>query len=269
MSAPRPITYGRPIRHLNANGFVLTETSYSPGLSIPAHAHDNAVWVYVVEGSVSTETSGQRSELSAAGLRWVPAGNYHSNRYGSAPCRCLLIEFGENQAAHIASCSDVLRRDASYQPGAFPALVARRVYAEFRNGDPVAPLAIEGLLFEAVARTARTEGRRGVPPWLERIRAAIEAEYRRGVSIGELSAAEGIHPVHAARMFRRHFGCSPSQFVRARRVQFAADELHRSDAPLSHIAARSGFSDQSHLTREFRRVFGTTPAAFRRAHSLD
>jgi len=37
------------------------------------------------------------------------------------------------------------------------------------------------------------------------------------------------------------------------------------DAPLSDIALRCGFSDQAHLCKHFRQAAGQTPAAWRRA----
>ncbi|MDP3908824.1 MAG: helix-turn-helix domain-containing protein [Gemmatimonadales bacterium] len=43
-----------------------------------------------------------------------------------------------------------------------------------------------------------------------------------------------------------------------------ARELARADAPLSDVALRAGFADQSHFTRFFRRTMGVTPLAYRR-----
>jgi AraC-like DNA-binding protein len=38
------------------------------------------------------------------------------------------------------------------------------------------------------------------------------------------------------------------------------------DASLSDIALRCGFSDQAHLCKHFRQAAGETPSAWRRAH---
>lgn len=266
VASDRPITFGQPTRRLHANGFVLTESVYRPRSSIPRHAHDNAVWVYVVEGSVVSESRGDRTKSPATSVRCVPAGKYHANSYGDAPCRCLLIEFEAEQARRIGAYSDILSTSAAYGPSDSLSIVARQIYAEFTSPDLMAPLAIESLLLAAIARASRRvrSGARSAPRWLLRIRDAIEASYRDGVAISTVSVAEGVHPVHAARMFRRHFGCTPSGFARMRRLQFAAEALRTRTDALSTIACDAGFADQSHLTREFRRAFGVTPAQFRR-----
>ena len=61
----------------------------------------------------------------------------------------------------------------------------------------------------------------------------------------------------------------PHQYVIARRVERAQQLLHPDrDLALAEIAARVGFSDQSHLTRHFKRVVGVTPRHFRRSAGI-
>jgi AraC family transcriptional regulator len=63
-----------------------------------------------------------------------------------------------------------------------------------------------------------------------------------------------------------HLHCSIGGFLRRLRVDEAAALLRRSDQPISQVAARVGFADQSHLTRRFREQMGTTPERWRRIH---
>jgi AraC family transcriptional regulator len=78
-----------------------------------------------------------------------------------------------------------------------------------------------------------------------------------------IAAAAGIHPVHLARVFRRHCGYTLGDYVRKLRVDFAARQLLATDEPLAGIAFAAGFSDQSHFTKVFKRQTGMTPADFR------
>jgi len=56
----------------------------------------------------------------------------------------------------------------------------------------------------------------------------------------------------------------PHQYVIARRVARAQPLLHPDhDLALAEIAARVGFSDQSHFSQHFTRVVGVTPRQFR------
>ena len=88
------------------------------------------------------------------------------------------------------------------------------------------------------------------------------AQPRLGVR--DIAAEFNVHPVHLARAFRATWGCSPGELIRWRRVDRAAELLRSMELPAAHIAAETGFVDQSHMTRAFRAVYGTTPAAYRR-----
>lgn len=72
----------------------------------------------------------------------------------------------------------------------------------------------------------------------------------------------------STRKLRREFlatcGYGPKTMQRILRVQQASRLAHRIRSPLrlSDLAARSGFSDQAHMTREFRAITGSTPATF-------
>ncbi len=72
---------------------------------------------------------------------------------------------------------------------------------------------------------------------------------------------------HFSYAFKQTVGCSPHQWLLARRIALATDLLLHTDQPLSEIALVTGFADQSHFTRVFSRRMGDSPAAWRRAQS--
>jgi AraC family transcriptional regulator len=74
---------------------------------------------------------------------------------------------------------------------------------------------------------------------------------------------------HFSRSFKRSFGEPPHAFIVRRRVELAAQYMMMTDASLSDIALRCGFSDQAHLSKHFRQATGQTPAAWRRAQHHD
>jgi transcriptional regulator GlxA family with amidase domain len=142
-----------------------------------------------------------------------------------------------------------------------------RLAAELRASDSAAPLAAEGIAFELLAATTRetrVERRRGPPPaWLRAAEELLRARLGEHVGLGELAETVGVQPTSLARMFRAHYGLSVGEYGRRLRLAWAAAELARGELPLAAIAARAGFSDQSHLTRVFRQHVGTTPARYR------
>jgi AraC-like DNA-binding protein len=99
------------------------------------------------------------------------------------------------------------------------------------------------------------------------VRAYIDSHIAGPVLVADLCALVQLSEAHFSRAFRRTFGRSPHAFVIRRRVELAAQYMLQTEAPLSDIALRCGFTDQPHLCKHFRQTMGQTPAAWRRAHS--
>ncbi|WP_442507366.1 AraC family transcriptional regulator [Novipirellula sp. SH528] len=66
-----------------------------------------------------------------------------------------------------------------------------------------------------------------------------------------------------ARLTKRLFGLTPSQFIRQTRVATASRLLLDTDKTIADISFSSGFYDQSAFTRAFRAATGVTPSQFR------
>ena len=145
-------------------------------------------------------------------------------------------------------------------------MLGMRIYKEFRLMDGATPLAIEGLMLELVAGLSRQlniplEAKR--PHWLDRARDILEADFHDSISLARVAEAVDVHPVHLARVFRKHFGCTPGEYVRHLRIDFACRELSQSDTSLVEIALAAGFAHQAHFSRVFKAQTGMTPSEFR------
>ena len=91
----------------------------------------------------------------------------------------------------------------------------------------------------------------------------IDSYYMTRLTLNHISGVVGVHPVHLAREFRRHFGRTVGDYIRQQRIGQACRELKKDGAPLVEIALSVGFSSQSHFTRAFKSLTGTTPSSFR------
>ncbi len=95
------------------------------------------------------------------------------------------------------------------------------------------------------------------------VREYIQTHLAEPINLDDLAATTALSRYHFTRRFRRCTGTSPHEFLLRRRVEQAETILSRTDAPLVDVAARCGFSDQSHMTRVFRKYVGTTPGRYR------
>jgi len=97
----------------------------------------------------------------------------------------------------------------------------------------------------------------------------IDGHLDRPLPLEELAALFRLSVGHFARKVRNTFRMCPSRVVQQRRAMAAIALMKDHERSLSALAARLGFSSQSHFTTMFRRHVGLTPAVFRHAiHGL-
>jgi AraC family transcriptional regulator len=232
-------------------------TRYSPGRVLPVHSHRSAYLCLIRSGNYE-EIYGSRNRVCTRGVvAFHPAAEDHCQRIGSTPVVSFNVE--------MDTCwtqPHLFREPWSASDGPLVWL-AHRLYQEFQAGDDLTPLAVEALLLE-MAVVSRRSTREVHPPWVSHARGILHERFRERLTVAELAKECRVHPAHFARGFRRHCRCSPGEYLRRVRVEAARHLLETSSDTGAVIAARCGFSDQSHLTRLFVRQFGMTPSAYRR-----
>jgi AraC-like DNA-binding protein len=177
----------------------------------------------------------------------------------------LISEVAVGWLDHVRDCAPFPTRLTCVQDANLTWL-STRLFQEFRLGEFASPLVIEGLLLEIAAGLAcqqRVDPLGRIPIWLKRAREALHAHCHEALRLGTVAGWVGIHPVHLAREFRKHHGCSVGQYVRRLRVESASRKLIESDSPLAAIALEVGFANQAHLCRIFKFVTGISPAQYR------
>lgn len=79
----------------------------------------------------------------------------------------------------------------------------------------------------------------------------------------DLARRARLSPPRFARLMKRYFGLTPSQFIVKTRIAAASRLLRETDQSVAEIALASGFYDHSAFTRTFRAMTGMTPTEFR------
>lgn len=121
-----------------------------------------------------------------------------------------------------------------------------------------------GLMAELDDATADVP--RAAPDWLARACTAAQtrAVFQRGAS-GFVEMAGRQH-AHVARVCRDHLGVTPTAYVNAIRMDYAARQLTGSSDSLTEIALDCGIENLSHFHRLFKARHGMTPKAWRRRY---
>ncbi|MDM0037568.1 AraC family transcriptional regulator [Variovorax sp. J22G21] len=112
----------------------------------------------------------------------------------------------------------------------------------------------------------RTRG--GLASWQERRAKAFLMQHLAGdVSLADAARECTLSRSHFSKAFKQTTGQTPHAWLVTQRVEAARRLLGQPHLPIAEIAARCGFSDQSHLTRVFSAHTGTSPARWRRLNA--
>jgi AraC family transcriptional regulator len=255
-----------PSNHLapsatTVDGLRFAEKRYAAGLRMPPHAHDEWRYCLTVSGAYTDSWRRGFRTRTTWQLSLHPAAETHTSVFHSDAV-CFHVELLGRWRDRLLGDAGIPPEPHEFLAGRAPH-VAGQLYDEFRHGDDVSTLMLEGLTCELIGWSARSlrEDRHGAS-WVHQARDLVRDRFAESVSLEEIARSVGAHPVHLARQFRRTFGCSVGELVRRTRIDFVCRQL-ATDAPLSEIAFRAGFSDQSHMTRLFRRAMGVTPRQYR------
>jgi AraC family transcriptional regulator len=260
-----PLSLGVTEFSRRVGAFTLTESVYEPGTRLSRHEHEQPAVSLMLEGR-HAQDYGARGVWECGALEAMiePGGAVHRNHF-PVPGRTFILAVETPLVRTFGSVARFF--DAPrVVPGGGLRDAALALHRASRDAGAAAELLIEALAFELLAHVVRIgegEAGRGAPRWLRAARDELHSDFNRGVSLSRVAERAGVHPVYLARAFRRFYGCSPGEYVRRLRIEFAARLLLTSDAPASRVALESGFSDQSHFTRAFKRHTGQTPARFR------
>lgn len=98
---------------------------------------------------------------------------------------------------------------------------------------------------------------------LRSVLAYIDEHVGDTITIASMADMIHVHPNYFIRLFKKHLGVSPIQYVNRKRIEEAKWLLASSDLPLYEIGVRIGIPDVSYLSKLFKAATGFSPTAYR------
>ncbi|MDD2629875.1 MAG: AraC family transcriptional regulator [Limnochordia bacterium] len=120
------------------------------------------------------------------------------------------------------------------------------------------------ILTELLLRTFAKDDGSTLPPLVESVINKLENEYNNPLSLDNLARGVGVSKYHLSRIFKKHTGFSPYEYLLNYRLTRGKTLLQHTDLPVEEIAYRVGFSSSSHFIRMFRKYEEMTPLQFRK-----
>lgn len=240
---------------------MLTDLLHRRGSKGKAHTHGNAYFSLLVAGSYLELDGGAAIDYETSSIRYHPPDFRHADEIGPAGARFLCVEVGDEVLAALPAR---WRRDPALgRPHGALSRLGSELFEELRCGEEGTDLVLEGLALQLAGALARLPVEETAPRWLLVVAERLRRESHLPLRLAELASAAGVHPVHLARAFRRHFQRSVGEELRRLRVEAVCEALARPGASIADAAASAGFADQSHCSRVFRRLSGMSPAQYR------
>lgn len=239
---------------------VVEQVLYPPGLYMPPHTDAFSRISIILEGTMNETTSNEDIVASAGSLVIKPKTAVHENTFSQKPVSLLTICFRDDSFfAGYFSKWQFIRHPKIY-------VQAIRLWTELRHTKNDKELKTSLKSF-ALSGFTQITGADNTLFWVEQLRELLAENLSEPEFIYIISKKLSLHRVYAGKVFKRHYGISPSEFRKFARIAAAFLDLSLTKKSLASVAFDAGFSDQSHMNRNFRLYTGCTPAAFRRMMS--
>ena len=107
-------------------------------------------------------------------------------------------------------------------------------------------------------------------PWqLRGAMQLIRSNYRdTSLSNKDLAAECHMSEVYFRKLFKKHFGCSPKQYIIGIRMQKAKQLLSEGGLSVAAISEKCGFSNTYHFCRLFKQHAGVSPSVYRKENQI-
>ncbi|MBS1793533.1 MAG: helix-turn-helix transcriptional regulator [Acidobacteria bacterium] len=257
--------FGETDRAFFLDGLTLTDTGYTVA-RVDWHYHENPYFTFITAGGIL--------EGGKRGVHRCPAGtllfhNWQEPHYNLDPEAGTRGFQLETTAGWFARFDLDLPAFPAYAKIADPALklLFHRIYGETRPFGNESPLAIEGLLLEALDELVglKKNAETKKPRWVGRLDERLRADLTERFVLRELARELDLHPVYLCRTFPKFFGCGFGEYVRKLKVERSLVLLRNRELSLTEVAFASGFADQSHFIRCFKSLMKTGPKNYRDA----
>lgn len=237
----------------------------------PRHWHEEYQFCLIQAGGGELYYRGSSHDTPSASLFIVHPGEVHSNRTETG-CSFRSIYIEPELIRDIISDAAGGQQNLPFFPN--PMIFDREIIADYLtlhcSGEQAATVlaresALIAMLTKLITHYAvekpRLTASRKEHTAVQKVREYIIEYHDRNISLEELTGLANLSAFHLTRVFTKGIGMPPHAFQTQVRIA-KAKKLIRKGVPLSSVAARTGFADQSHLIRHFRRLLKITPGEY-------
>ena len=107
-----------------------------------------------------------------------------------------------------------------------------------------------------------------LPPTLQAMTQYVENHLAERLSLQDLVYFSSLSPSGIGRLFKRHAGCTPVEWITRAKINRAKHLLSTSRLQVSEVGRRLGIYDPYYFSKLFKKTAGISPLQFRKQTSL-
>ncbi len=266
-------TLAADLRHLDQSPLVVLkgdEFTMYPEMANPDAVVDCARLLMLVQGQLEYTIENESYGLESPSMIFVPSWTRrHWLSTGAGGGRVAYVEFvapNERGFSLPALASPMVNAEQEHA-------ALRRVIGLIREGDGpaiVASIELKAILARFFCQARAVGGFRGVDKSNAdlHVDAAIEwlnEHLADADALSRLPRATRLSRDHLRRLFKKHTGMPPKQYLIVQRMRAARFQLRATDLLVKEVAASTGYGDPFHFSRQYRKFWGCSPASERKA----
>ena len=103
-----------------------------------------------------------------------------------------------------------------------------------------------------------------IPTWLKKAISGLQMKENYENGLDYLLVSTGKNQSYLCRMFQKHLGCSPSEYINSVRLKNACNLLRYTKISIADICYDCGFSSISHFNHLFKKTYDQSPSGYRK-----
>jgi len=255
------IYLGTVVDATDAEGFHIGRVSYKgDGSCDDMHCHENPHISFVLKGGNIEKRKNTEFERFPGRVTFYQSGEPHQNIYKSAGSSHINIELAPSYLKD--NLLDAVKIEAHCRLNPDIKFLILKIYKELLIDDDFSGCSIKLLLLELLSGDRQLPAQR--PAWINMLEQVLNDRWNEVLSLQDLSAMVGVHPITISKHFSRYFNCTIGEYMRKLRINRAIALVKSSRTSLTDISYECGFADQSHFTRTFKYMTGFLPRQYQR-----
>lgn len=241
---------------------------YNPGYSLNRSGFDSFLIMYIVEGSCTVEFDNTKIHAEKNSIVFLDC--YEEHGYSSEEgWEAVWIHFDGNTARNLYDM--VTEKLGNVFTLEDPLTIMNRIakiYEPFHKKEPIRELLLHkylnDILVELVIYSPIQVKEVQRVSVIKDIRLYIQEHIQEELRIDDLAKQALMSTYHFIRVFKKHTGMSPHEYIINYRLRIAKSLLIQTNMSINDICYESGFTSESVFCASFKKNVGVSPTTYRK-----